>query len=222
MDIHQFGDWLASTGPSQAIQATTWAIPAIQSVHILALALVFTLAILLSLRFAGFGLMAEPLEQLATRSARRMWLLLVVLAATGLLLITAEPGRTITNPAFYAKMAMLALVIALTLGLVTGNRGKSRVFGQRKFVVVFGSLLVILLVAGVWLVIAKPHSLTSLGFYATVVVPAIASALVFGLAAGSVDGEKSTVAQKLAAGLSVLLWAGIIFAGRLIAYIESN
>jgi cytochrome bd-type quinol oxidase subunit 2 len=115
MDIHHFVDWLAATAPSQAIQASSWAIPAIQSVHILALALVFTLGIVLSLRFAGLGLSAEPLAQLAARSTRRIWMLLLVLLVTGALLITAEPGRTVTNPVFYAKMIMLAAVIVVTL-----------------------------------------------------------------------------------------------------------
>lgn len=157
MDIHEFGDWLAATGPSQAIQSSTWAIPAIQSVHIVALALVFTLGLLLSLRFAGLGLTAEPLARLAARSSRRIWWLLVVLAATGALLITAEPGRTITNPVFYAKMIMLATVIVVTLWLASAAR---RI-------------------------------------------------------------EKAGALHIAVATLAVLLWIGIIFAGRMIAYIES-
>jgi cytochrome bd-type quinol oxidase subunit 2 len=158
MDIHQFGDWLANTGPSQAIQASTWAIPTIQCVHILALALVFTLGILLSLRFVGLGLSAEPLAELAARSTRRIWLLLLVLAVTGLLLITAEPGRTITNRVFYLKMIMLAAVIVVTL-----------------------------LLAAIARRVAKPNAL-----------------------------------HVALAVLAVLLWTGIIFAGRLIAYIEAT
>ena len=157
MDIHQFVDWLAQTGPSQAIQASTWAIPTIQSVHILALALTFTTAVLLSLRFAGLGLSTQPLPQLAARSVRRIWWLLLWLLITGALLITAEPGRTITNSIFYAKMVMLVIVIVLTL----------------------------------W------------------------------LAAAAKRDEKPTGLQLVVAGLAVLLWIGIIFAGRFIAYFES-
>jgi cytochrome bd-type quinol oxidase subunit 2 len=158
MDIHQFGDWLAATAPSQAIQASTWAIPTIQVVHIVSLALVFTFGIMLSLRFAGFGFTAEPLPQLAARSAQRIWVLLVVLLVTGSLLITAEPGRTITNPVFYWKMGMLAAVILLTMWLARSARRT----------------------------------------------------------------EKPTGVQLTISVLAVLLWIGIIFAGRFIAYIESN
>jgi cytochrome bd-type quinol oxidase subunit 2 len=158
MDIHQFGDWLAATAPSQAIQASTWAIPTIQIVHIVALALVFTFGIMLSLRFAGLGFSAEPLPQVAARSARRIWVLLVVLLASGSLLITAEPGRTITNPVFYWKMGLLAAVIVVTMGLVRSARRT----------------------------------------------------------------EKPSALQVAVSVLAVLLWIGIIFTGRFIAYIESN
>jgi CBS domain containing-hemolysin-like protein len=157
MDMHQFSEWLAATAPSQAIQASTWAIPTIQTVHIVALALVFTLGIMLALRFAGFGFNAEPLPQVAARSARRIWLLLVVLAATGLLLITAEPGRTVTNPVFYWKMGLLAAVIVLTL----------------------------------WLAHSAKRT------------------------------EKPGAAQVAVSILAVLLWIGIIFCGRFIAYVEA-
>ncbi len=126
MNLHQFGEWLATTATSQTIQSSTWMIPTIQTVHIVALALVFTSALLLSLRFAGLGLSAEPLSQLAARSTKRIWVLLLVLLLTGSLLITAEPGRTITNPVFYLKMGMLAVVIVLTLWLAAVAKRKHK------------------------------------------------------------------------------------------------
>jgi cytochrome bd-type quinol oxidase subunit 2 len=158
MSLHQFGEWLATTAPSQTIQSSTWMIPTIQTVHIVALALVFTSALLLSLRFAGLGLSAEPLSQLAARATKRIWVLLVVLLLTGALLITAEPGRTITNPVFYLKMGLLLANILVTLWLAAVAKHKQ-----------------------------KPNALHLAG-----------------------------------ATLSVLLWIGIIFAGRFIAYVESN
>jgi hypothetical protein len=158
VDIHQFGDWLAGTAFSQSIQTSSWAIPGIQTVHLIALALTFTAAVIVSLRFAGFGITSEPLAQLASRYTGFIWKLLLVLLISGSLLITAEPGRTITNPAFYLKMGMLVTVIVLTL----------------------------------W------------------------------LAARARQGTAATPVQKIVAGLAVMLWIGIIFAGRLIAYVESN
>lgn len=135
VDLHQFSEWLSSTPFSLAIQGTTWAIPAIQTVHILGLALVLTSALILALRFIGLGLSAEPLPQLAHRYTRVIWLLLVLLLASGALLIVAEPGRTITNPVFYAKMIMLALAIIATLWLGgAARRHGDRPLGLHKFV----------------------------------------------------------------------------------------
>lgn len=158
MDLHQFSEWLSSTALSQAIQVSSWAIPGIQTIHIICLALLFASALVLALRIAGRGLANEPLPQLAARFTGAIWRLLLVLLATGLLLITAEPGRTITNPMFYAKMVMLAAVIIITLWLAAVARRE----------------------------LERPS-----GFHA------------------------------LLAGVSMLLWIGIIFAGRLIAYVES-
>jgi hypothetical protein len=157
VDIHQFGEWLSATAFSQSIQTSAWAIPGIQTVHLVALALTFTAAIIVSLRFAGFGITSEPLAQLASRYTGLIWKLLVVLLISGSLLITAEPGRTITNPVFYLKMGMLAAVIVATLWLV--SRAKR--------------------------------------------------------------GSAATAPQKIVAALAVMLWIGIIFAGRMIAYIEA-
>lgn len=158
MDLHAFSLWLSETSFSQAIQTTTWAIPGIQTVHILCVGLLFTAALLVSLRVAGRGLVAEPLHELAPRFVGAIWLLLALLLATGTLLIVAEPDRTITNPAFYAKMVMLALAILITLWLAAVSR--------RQF--------------------ERPGGV------------------------------------HVAAGVVVmLLWIGIIFAGRFIAYVES-
>lgn len=38
-----------------------------------------------------------------------------MLAITGLILITGEPGRALTNPAFQLKMALLLVAIGVTL-----------------------------------------------------------------------------------------------------------
>jgi hypothetical protein len=115
-------DWLTATSVSQLIQTTSWAIPAIQVVHIICLATLFALALNLALRVAGRGLAAEPLASLAGRFVPTMWICLVVLFISGALLIIAEPFRTITNPVFYLKMSLLIVAIALTLWLASVAR----------------------------------------------------------------------------------------------------
>ena len=158
MNIRQFSDWLSDTPFSQVIQITSWAIPAIQTIHIIALAALFACALLVALRIAGRGFSSEPLPQLARRYVRAIWLLLLVLLLSGSLLVIAEPGRTITNPVFYAKMTLLVLAIAITLWLARVAR--------RELEVPIG-------------------------------------------------------VHVFAGAVSMLLWSGIIVAGRFIAYVES-
>jgi hypothetical protein len=117
VEVSSFSDRLSESAFSQAIQVTSWAIPAIQTVHILALATLFACALVLALRFMGQGLAAEPLERVSARITPLIWKLLLVLFLSGSLLIIAEPGRTLTNPVFFLKMSMLVVVSVLTLWL---------------------------------------------------------------------------------------------------------
>lgn len=98
MTARALSDWLTSTALSQWLQTTQGAIAGIQIVHIVCLATLYALALNLSLRVAGRGLLAEPLSSLAGRFVPVMWSCLALLLLTGALLITAEPHRTITNP----------------------------------------------------------------------------------------------------------------------------
>lgn len=126
-NLYVFSDWLSHTGFSLFLQTTYLVIPLLQWIHILCLVTVFSGSILLALRLTGRGLTAEPLAHLANRITGLMRKLLVVLLVTGLLLMAAEPDRTITNPAFYWKMVMLAAVILITLWLTAvANREAER------------------------------------------------------------------------------------------------
>jgi uncharacterized membrane protein SirB2 len=114
MSAHALSNWLSSTALSQVIQTTYGAIAGIQIVHIVCLATLFGLALNLSLRVAGRGLAAETLASLARRFVPAMWVCLGMLLLSGALLIIAEPHRTLTNPAFYTKMALLVVAVVLT------------------------------------------------------------------------------------------------------------
>jgi hypothetical protein len=119
------------------------------------LATLFALALNLSLRITGRGLIAEPLASLAGRFVPAMWVCLALLALSGSLLIIAEPQRTISNPVFYTKMILLLAAIGLTLWLAAVAR--------------------------------REHT-------------------------------KPTAIHVVAAALSMLVWTGVIVAGRYIAY----
>ena len=115
MWLHDFCKWLSETPVSQTIQNVQWIIPTVQSIHILSVAIVFSSALVVDLRLLRVVGKDQPVSLYANRFLHWIWPTLVVLLLTGSILITAEPGRSLQNVAFQAKMVMLILAIALTL-----------------------------------------------------------------------------------------------------------
>ena len=108
--MHQFALWLASTPPSVFIQEhNAWAIPAIQSVHIVGIALVMGSVLMIDLRLLGLAWTDQTLRQTTSRFGPwltgSLWLLLV----TGLLMVVGEPVRELVTFSFWLKMALVAI-----------------------------------------------------------------------------------------------------------------
>lgn len=115
MTISQFGDWLYTTPLSTLIRETTWVIPNVQSVHIVAIAVVVGSALVTELRMAGVLATDRPVAAVLRRYLPWMKWALLVLLVTGLVLIVAEPGRTLGNAVFWTKMALVAGASLVTL-----------------------------------------------------------------------------------------------------------
>ena len=112
--LRAFADWLAQTQTSNVIQNVSWIIPTVQTIHIVCVAIVISATFLVSLRMLGIFDRAQPIAALSHRFLPWIWYALVVLLITGSLLIVGEPGRSLMNPAFAAKMGMLIVVASLT------------------------------------------------------------------------------------------------------------
>ncbi len=108
-------NWLANTPFSLAIQTTTWAIPAIQTVHILGISVVLSSVLMMNMRLLNVAWRDTAPSVVAARFVKPVWIALVVLLLTGASLVIAEPGRSLTNPMFISKMSMLVLAIIATL-----------------------------------------------------------------------------------------------------------
>lgn len=115
--LSEFSKWLAATSLSHIIQTTKWVIPALQTIHILSVAVVFSSAVLVDLRLWRLLNRDVPLPDVARRFLPTIWPVLLVLLITGSLLIIGEPKRSLLNSAFYLKMALLAVAIVLTAWL---------------------------------------------------------------------------------------------------------
>jgi hypothetical protein len=97
-------------------------VPAIQTTHILAVAVVMSCVLLLSLGVFGLHGREQRLSRTVARFAPGIAFGLPVLLVTGALMITAEPDRALPNPAFQLKMALLLAAAAVTWAYVRGLR----------------------------------------------------------------------------------------------------
>jgi len=161
--LREFSKWLAATPLSHAIQTTGWVIPTLQTIHILAVAMLFSSAILVDLRVWRLLQRDVPLADVARRYLPVIWPVLLVLLITGGLLIVGEPRRSLVNTTFYLKMTLLAVAVLLTIGLQ-------------------------------WSLSSHPE------FWE--------------------KDRMRRAAGRLAATASILVWCGVVFAGRWIAYTQ--
>jgi heme A synthase len=165
LGLSEFSKWLAATELSHTIQTIGWIIPTLQTIHILSVATVFSAAILVDLRIWRLIERDEPLPEVARRFLPTIWPVLLILLATGSLLIVGEPRRSLLNSTFYLKMVLLALAILLTAGLQRSISSSPNFWDRDRW---------------------------------------------------------RRMAGRLAATVSILVWCGILFAGRWIAFTQAG
>jgi hypothetical protein len=108
--VKQFAEWLSTTLPSVFIQEhNTWAIPLIQSIHIVGIAMVMGSVLMIDLRILGWAGMDQTLRQTARRFGPWLTGALWLLLATGILMVIGEPVRELVTFSFWLKMALVAV-----------------------------------------------------------------------------------------------------------------
>lgn len=147
--MKQFAEWLSTTSLSVFIQDhNAWTIPAIQSVHIVGIALVLGSVFMIDLRILGWAGTDQTLRQTTNRFGPwltgALWLMLI----TGLLMVVGEPVRELVTFSFWAKMALvvvgtlIALIFMRTLRKQEGHWEKTLVHrGSIKFMAIFTFLV---------------------------------------------------------------------------------
>lgn len=107
-------DWLASTSLSIGIASRFWAVPTLQSIHILAIGIILASLAMLDLRLAGFIGREQSMRELTIRFYPWVWGALGVLIVTGCLQIMAEPARELLNWIFWTKMGLIVVAVLFT------------------------------------------------------------------------------------------------------------
>lgn len=105
--------WLYATPVSTAIRDLLWVVPTVQSIHIIAIAVIFGCAVISDLRLAGLFATDQPVRNVIRRYYPWMRNALLVLLATGLVMAIGEPDRVLVNSTFWLKMALI--IVAFTL-----------------------------------------------------------------------------------------------------------
>jgi hypothetical protein len=113
MTLYHTAQNIEASALGQTIRESTWLFPAIESTHLLALALLGGSILIMSLTVFGFGLQT-PVAELYKSAHRYMNAAVIVLLITGVLLGVSEPVKLYGRQAFWVKMISLAVALLVT------------------------------------------------------------------------------------------------------------
>ena len=115
--LKPFFEWSNQTWMGQAIADTIWAFPVIETIHILALTMMFGSIVIIDLRLLGLGMKKQPVAVLAKNLEPYMTWGMVIMLVTGYMLFSSEAMKCFVNDGFKFKMALLfpAIIFQFTL-----------------------------------------------------------------------------------------------------------
>ena len=113
--MSQFATWLSQTSLSLTFQVHEWIIPAVQSVHIIAIGIVLSAVLMVGLRVLDLAWRDQTLMQVTERFGPWLSWALVVLLLTGVVMVIGEPVRELMAFSFWAKMTLVAIGTAVAL-----------------------------------------------------------------------------------------------------------
>ena len=137
-----FFKWCEASAIGNGIRSSFWMFPAIEAVHLLALAAIGGAVLLVDLRLFGWGLRNQTVAKVA-RDAQPIFVgSLLVMLSTGVLLFLSESVKCYYSTAFWWKMTFLALsiVYAFTVKQKVTLADEARVGPVWSKVVAFVSL----------------------------------------------------------------------------------
>lgn len=112
--MRSFAEWLAGTPPSLMLAQSSWIVPTAQTIHIVAISILWSSVLMVGLRLMGWAARSQALSATVERFRPWFWYALSVLAVTGIILIVTEPPRELLAVSFWLKMSTLAVAIALS------------------------------------------------------------------------------------------------------------
>jgi hypothetical protein len=151
MSLYDTAQNIEASALGQTIRESTWLFPAIESAHLLALALLGGSVLIVSLSILGWGLKV-PAAEIYKSGHRYLNGAVIALIATGVLLGVSEPVKLYGRQAFWVKMISLAIALLITYFAFNPliKRGASG-FGVRCVAIVTIAAWLTVAMAGRWI-----------------------------------------------------------------------
>lgn len=106
-----FYEWLQHTPATDTLQNSRLLLPAIETLHLIGLALLVGTVLAVDLNLLGIAMLRQPASRIAQELRWLTWVGLATLLITGPLLLAADAEKLSMNPVFPVKMAILVLAI---------------------------------------------------------------------------------------------------------------
>ena len=139
-----FFQWLEKFWLGQYVVGSNWLFPVIESVHLLALALLGGSILIVDLRLVGLGLSGREIKEIARDARPYMNFALVMMISTGIPLFLSEPIKCYYSPAFWVKMWTLAFALMFTYTIRTKTTRMEYVRNTARLQMLAGALSIAL------------------------------------------------------------------------------
>ena len=127
MDIPVWLKSLEETGLASGIRDSLYFFPILESVHVMALSVVFGTVTIVDLRLLGFASLGRPFARMSRELLRMTWWAFAVAALTGTLMFMTNARVYYNNTPFRLKMVLLGLAgLNMTLFHLTVGRSVAR------------------------------------------------------------------------------------------------
>ena len=113
--VNALARWIQETPASRFVDDHAWAVPALQSLHILTLAMLFGSVVMINLRIFVLAGRSQTMTQTAQRFMPVVWWSLLIMVASGIGLVLGDVVRNFTNPIFWGKMILITVAALLSL-----------------------------------------------------------------------------------------------------------
>ena len=109
MDLSAIFQAMQSSGLSQFIQVSPWAFPVIESLHVIAITLVFGIIAIVDLRLLGVASTSRRLSEVSRDCLHLTWIAFLLAVITGMLMFASNAQVYFDNTWFRWKMLFIAL-----------------------------------------------------------------------------------------------------------------